>query len=153
MTTVLQDVLKQHRDWIIPSAVTLIKWSQFGQVLNPHWPGAIQEGAYVMWCLLQHKYLTTTDKYDQQLSEHVRTIHSRAISPLVRQNRTSAYSPSLNCYSLAPMIDCLHNSRDPQETPSTGPPLAISQHELTFLQSETLQAHGHVYLPRSPNTN
>jgi hypothetical protein len=68
----------------------------------------------------------TTARYSRQISKLVRTIHRRAIGPLARQNSTSAYSPSLTCHILAPTIDCLHNSRDPQETPSTGPPLLLS---------------------------
>jgi hypothetical protein len=45
----MKNLVKQQRDWIVPSAVTLIKWSQVGQVLNPHWPGAIQDRAYVIY--------------------------------------------------------------------------------------------------------
>jgi hypothetical protein len=46
----------------------------------------------------------TTVKYNQQLSKHVKTIHCQAISALACENSTSAYSPSLNCHLLAPMI-------------------------------------------------
>jgi hypothetical protein len=63
----------------------------------------------------------TTAKYSQQLSEHSRAVTRLAIGPLARQNSASAYSPSLNCHLLAPTIDSLHNSRDPQEISSTGP--------------------------------
>jgi hypothetical protein len=82
------------------------------------------------------KILHTTVKYSQQLSRYVRTIHHWAVSPLAHQNSTSAYSPSLTCHLLALTINCLYNSRDPQETPSTGPfscclsPNTSSLHEL-----------------------
>jgi hypothetical protein len=50
----------------------------------------------------------TTVKYSQQLSIHVRTIHRRVIGLLAPHNSTSVYSPSLNCYLIAPTIECLH---------------------------------------------
>jgi hypothetical protein len=110
-------------------------------------------GSYSRWIFISNpKIQHTTVQYNQQLYKHIRTIHRRAIGPLARQNSTSVYSPSLTCHSLAPTIDYLYNSRDPQETPSTGPSFAICHHELTFLQSVT-QTHVCVYLPRSLNTN
>jgi hypothetical protein len=60
----------------------------------------------------------------ESLQTHVTTIHRRVSRPLGHQNSTSAYSPSLTCHLLA-TIDCLHNSRDPQET-RTGRSLLLS---------------------------
>jgi hypothetical protein len=45
----------------------------------------------------------------------------------------------------------VYTQRCPHKTPSTGPLLVISQHELTFLQSESL--HTHMRLSQFPNTN
>jgi hypothetical protein len=108
---------------------------------------------FTMDVYLRSKTQHTTVQYNQQLSKHARIIHRRAIGLLAHQNSTSAFSPSLNCHLLSPTIDRLHDSRDSQETPSTGPSLTISQHELTFLQSGTLQTHVCIHLPQSLNTN
>jgi hypothetical protein len=51
---------------------------------------------------------TNSHSCSQKLSKHTREIHRWAIGPLAWQSSTSAYSPSLNCHLLAPMMDCLH---------------------------------------------
>jgi hypothetical protein len=74
------------------------------------------------WAISQREL---TFLQSERLQTHVGKIHRRVSSPLVHQNSTSAYSPSLNCHLLAPTIDCLYNSRDPQDNP-TGPSLLLS---------------------------